>query len=229
MRIGAVPIPANTLLGAGDYRFFVENSRARVVVADAMYQELIREAIRDFEEPVRIVFANGRVDGALAFEDLLEGGEDELSPAATHRDDPAFWLYSSGSTGRPKGAVHLHHDIIYTCETYARHVLEVSEDGQVLLGLQALPRLRARQQHLLPLLGRGLDGVVPGQADAGGDPGDHPALQADAFLLGADALQRYGQPPGGRGLRSLLDPAVRLGGGGIARAHLAPLEGDVRP
>jgi benzoate-CoA ligase family protein len=128
MRIGAVPIPANTLLGDGDYRFFVQNSRARVVVADAMYQEQIREATRDVGEPVRLVFTNGRVDGALAFEDLLEGGEDELSPAATHRDDPAFWLYSSGSTGKPKGAVHLHHDIIYTCETYARHVLEVTED-----------------------------------------------------------------------------------------------------
>ncbi len=130
MRIGAVPIPANTLLGAWDYRFFVENSRARVVIADAMYQEQIRVATRDLEEPVRIVFTNGRVDGALAFEDMLEGGEDELSPTATHRDDPAFWLYSSGSTGRPKAAVHLHHDINYTCETYARHVLEVTESDR---------------------------------------------------------------------------------------------------
>src|SRR5215210_8062328 len=130
MRIGAVPIPANTLLGAGDYRFFVENSRARVVIADAMYQEQIRVATRDLEEPVRIVFTNGRVDGALAFEDLLEGGEDELSPTATHRDDPAFWLYSSGSTGRPNAAVHLRHDINYTCETYARHVLGVTESDK---------------------------------------------------------------------------------------------------
>ena len=145
---------------------------------------------------MRIVFTNGRVDGALAFEDLLEGGEDELSPTATHRDDQAFWLYSSGSTGRPKGAVHLHHDINYTCETYARHVLEVTEDGQVLLGVQALPRLRARQRHLLPVLGRSLDGLVPGQADAGGDPRDRRAMRTDAVLLGADALQRYGQPPG---------------------------------
>ncbi|CAN5720379.1 benzoate-CoA ligase family protein [soil metagenome] len=130
MRIGAVPIPVNTLLGAGDYRFFVENSRSRVVIADEMYHEHISEATSDLEEPVQIVYANGRVDGALAFDDLLEGGEDELSPAATHRDDPAFWLYSSGSTGRPKGAVHLHHDMTYTCETYARHVLEVTESDK---------------------------------------------------------------------------------------------------
>jgi benzoate-CoA ligase len=38
----------------------------------------------------------------------------------------AFWLYSSGSTGRPKGVVHLHHDIDVTCETYARHVLQIT-------------------------------------------------------------------------------------------------------
>jgi benzoate-CoA ligase family protein len=127
MRIGAVPVPVNTLLGAGDYRFFVENSRARVVIAEEMYHGQIGEATRDLDGPVLPVYANGRVDGELAFDDLLEGGEDELSPVATHRDDPAFWLYSSGSTGRPKGAVHLHHDINYTCETYARHVLEVTE------------------------------------------------------------------------------------------------------
>src|ERR671913_1102733 len=129
MRIGAVPIPVNTLLQSADYRFFVENSRARVVVCDQMHHETIRKALEGYdEEPVEVIVTNGRAEGAHVLEDLLETGEDELAPVATHKDDPAFWLYSSGSTGKPKGAVHLHHDIIYTCETYARHVLEVSED-----------------------------------------------------------------------------------------------------
>src|SRR5918995_59418 len=129
MRIGAVPIPVNTLLQPSDYRFFVENSRARVVVCDQMHHETIREALEGYdEEPVEIIVTNGRAQGALILEELLEAGEDELDPVATHRDDPAFWLYSSGSTGKPKGAVHLHHDIMYTCETYARHVLDVSEE-----------------------------------------------------------------------------------------------------
>src|SRR5215208_4766873 len=129
MRMGAVPIPVNTLLQPADYRFFVENSRARVVVCDQMHHETIRKALEGYdEEPVEVVVTNGRAEGARVLKDLLEAGEDELDPVATHRDDPAFWLYSSGSTGKPKGAVHLHHDIIYTCETYARHVLEVSEE-----------------------------------------------------------------------------------------------------
>jgi benzoate-CoA ligase family protein len=128
MRIGAVPIPANTLLKEDDYRYFVENSRARAVVTDLMHYEKVSDGLGDYEQPLEIVVANGEAQGRKTLEGLLESGEDELSPANTHRDDPAFWLYSSGSTGKPKGAVHLHHDIIYTCETYARHVLEVSED-----------------------------------------------------------------------------------------------------
>jgi benzoate-CoA ligase family protein len=128
IRIGAVPIPVNTLLRADEYRYFVENSRARAVVVDLEHYEKVREGLEGYAQPLELILTNGRAEGAQTLEDLLEGGEDELAPAGTHRDDPAFWLYSSGSTGKPKGAVHLQHDINYTCETYARHVLEVSED-----------------------------------------------------------------------------------------------------
>jgi benzoate-CoA ligase family protein len=54
-----------------------------------------------------------------------------VPPADTHRDDPAFWLYSSGSTGRPKGVVHLQHDIRSTCETYGHQVLGIEESDTV--------------------------------------------------------------------------------------------------
>ena len=125
IRIGAVPIPVNTLLGADEYRYFVENSRARAVVTDLEHYEKVREALKGYAEPVELILTNGRAEGAQILEDLLEFGEDELAPANTHKDDMAFWLYSSGSTGKPKGTVHLQHDINFTCETYARHVLEV--------------------------------------------------------------------------------------------------------
>jgi acetyl-CoA synthetase len=65
------------------------------------------------------------------FDDWVAGFGPLLAPADTHRDEMAFWMYSSGSTGRPKGVVHLHHDMPYTFESYARHVLALREDDVV--------------------------------------------------------------------------------------------------
>jgi benzoate-CoA ligase len=49
-------------------------------------------------------------------------------PAATHADDPAFWLYSSGSTGRPKGVVHTQGNPYWSSELYGRATLQMRED-----------------------------------------------------------------------------------------------------
>jgi len=126
MRLGAVPVPVSPLDKADNFRHFVDDSYARVVVADAGSIPMLREVLDGRD--LTFVSARGPAEGALDLEAELAAQDDELVPAATHRDDMAFWLYSSGSTGRPKGVVHLHHDIEITCETYARQVLGVRED-----------------------------------------------------------------------------------------------------
>jgi len=126
MRLGAVPVPVSTLDKADNFRHFVDDSYARVVVADAGSMPMLREVLDGRD--LTFVSARGPAEGAIDLEAELAAQDDELVPAATHRDDMAFWLYSSGSTGRPKGVVHLHHDIEITCETYARQVLGVRED-----------------------------------------------------------------------------------------------------
>ena len=67
-------------------------------------------------------------------------------PRRPRGDDPAFWLYSSGSTGKPKGTVHTHANAWWTAELYGKRVLGLTRERRLLLGRQAVLRLRPRQR-----------------------------------------------------------------------------------
>jgi benzoate-CoA ligase family protein len=127
MRIGAVPVPVSPLDKVDNFRHFAEDSYARVIVGEAGLVALLRE-VAGGRPGVTFLSANGAAEGALELGPALAAQPDELTPADTHRDDMAFWLYSSGSTGRPKGVVHLHHDIEVTCTCYAGEVLGLRDD-----------------------------------------------------------------------------------------------------
>jgi len=131
IKIGAVPIPVNTLMRASDYLYFLNDSRAKVAVVSA---PLLAEAGPIFgQAPLlrHVLVAGGAAGGHLSFEQQLSQAGATLDAAPTSRDDPAFWLYSSGSTGFPKGAVHLHHDMWVCAETYARQVLGITASDTV--------------------------------------------------------------------------------------------------
>jgi len=125
MRIGAVPVPVSPLDRLANFRHYVRDSDAQVAIVDVALVPLLVEAGAGLD--LRLLSAGGLAEGADAFDAVMADQPIELDAVDTHRDDAAFWLYSSGSTGLPKGVVHLHHDIPYTCETYAREVLRISE------------------------------------------------------------------------------------------------------
>jgi benzoate-CoA ligase family protein len=126
MRIGAVPVPVSPLDKPENFRHYVEDSYASVVVADAERLADLQRVLADKNVVYLAPGASG--PGVVDLDAGLAAQDDTPEPADTHRDDMAFWLYSSGSTGKPKGVVHLHHDMEVTCETYAREILALRED-----------------------------------------------------------------------------------------------------
>jgi benzoate-CoA ligase family protein len=125
IRIGAVPVPVSVLDKDDNFRHFVEDSYAELVVTDAPTLDRLKAALAG--HAVRFLVRGREGVDVTEFDRAMTGQPEELDAAATHPDDVAFWLYSSGSTGKPKGVVHLQHDIGVTCETYARQVLALAD------------------------------------------------------------------------------------------------------
>ena len=139
IKIGALPVPVNTLWKAADYRYVLNDSRARtLVISEELLPQVEKIPPDDLRWLRHLVVVESPTSGdtnvwgptRVSFNELLKKGSRTLVPAETSRDEAAFWLYSSGSTGAPKGCVHLHHDMVVCAELFAKGVLGITESDR---------------------------------------------------------------------------------------------------
>ncbi len=128
IKAGMVPVAVNTLLTEDDYRFMLDDSRARLLVVSEELYPKFAEAIGASKDLAHVVVSGEKAHGHPRFEDLLAGAKSDAVTAPTVRDDICFWLYTSGSTGKPKGAVHTHADLKLTDELYGKPFLGITEN-----------------------------------------------------------------------------------------------------
>jgi 4-hydroxybenzoate-CoA ligase len=128
IRAGVVPVPLNTLLTSDQYAYVLADCRARVLFISEALLPVVKDMVGRMPDLEHVVVSGNNTHGHKKFSDELAGESDTFATAATHADEPAFWLYSSGSTGSPKGVRHLHANLEATAETYAKQVLGIREN-----------------------------------------------------------------------------------------------------
>ena len=108
-----------------DYRYLLEDSRAKVLIVS-------RELLPDGRAgPRGAALSQARDRGGRSGADTSRSTiccrvqRTELEAARYHKDDVAFWLYTSGTTGMSRAAVHLQHDMVFCSELYADGILGI--------------------------------------------------------------------------------------------------------
>jgi 2-aminobenzoate-CoA ligase len=110
---GGVVVATMPLLRAGELGKVIDKAQVSHAIADARVADVVPEL------PWRREYVPGEPAFAPA---------DGFDAVVTDAEDVAIIAFTSGTTGQPKGCVHLHRDLLATCDTFGARVMRPHED-----------------------------------------------------------------------------------------------------
>lgn len=119
MKAGGIAVPTMAMLRARELAYPIAKAEIGLALCEAALMGELEEAAA-LSPVLRRIVTYG--DGAL--EAMLAQAPGSFAAADTAADEVCFIGFTSGTTGVPKGAMHFHRDMIATCESFARHVLQ---------------------------------------------------------------------------------------------------------
>jgi len=162
VKLGALPILANSLLGTRELAHIVDNAEPTIAIVHADVAGPLRDLHRQRGVFRQVIVVGGAEAGEVAFDSLMREGE-TVETADTASDDPAFIAYSSGTTGVQKGIVHAHRWVIANGD-FARIHMPLTPQDVVLHTSEVSFGWGLGHGFLWPLRNGGSVALLPGRA-----------------------------------------------------------------
>ncbi|MCC6780107.1 MAG: AMP-binding protein, partial [Hyphomicrobiales bacterium] len=129
MKAGGVSVATMPLLRTKELSYVVRKAKIRLALCDARLAEEMERTKAQAGELERIVYW-GREDPGVLEALTQRPGYEHFSACDTAVDDVCLIAFTSGTTGEPKGTLHFHRDMLATCDSYGKYVLQASPDDR---------------------------------------------------------------------------------------------------
>jgi fatty-acyl-CoA synthase len=132
---GFVRVGLNCRLGSDDFATIIEDSGARAIISEHVFDEIVNELARDYELIwLRCGDESLQSDSpATGYEHLVDGSRAAAPLNVDLTSRPGWMPYTSGTTGRPKGVVLTHHALAHTAFNLMLETGPYSEKESILL------------------------------------------------------------------------------------------------
>ncbi|MBZ0148150.1 MAG: AMP-binding protein [Pseudorhodoplanes sp.] len=129
IKAGGVIVPTMPLLRAKELSYVVRKAKINLALCDARLDDEMEKARSQTPELTNVVYWGREGAGSLGTS-MRQLGYERFVACDTAIDDVCLIAFTSGTTGEPKGTMHFHRDMLATCDSYGKYVLQASSDDR---------------------------------------------------------------------------------------------------